>query len=186
MESFDRLLQRLAFDERHGIERSVLILAQAVDWDDPRVLQPGGDDGLAEEPPPRRLVELVGTDLLERHPPIELFLMGGEDFSQTTVSMVALGPVDRQGAQEIGHPTARRRTVGNAVLRRGEESRGLDVEDRLQAPHGIDAALQLGGQLGTVGTQPLGGDLLSLTADLVPALEELLQAILGRLIRHRR
>ena len=67
MEAVDRFLQGSALDEGHGVERPVVVLAQAVDRDDAGVLQPGGDGRLAEEPPPRRVVELVGPDPLERH-----------------------------------------------------------------------------------------------------------------------
>ncbi len=43
-----------ALDEGHGVERPVVVMAQAVDRDDAGMLQPGGDHRLAEEPPPGR------------------------------------------------------------------------------------------------------------------------------------
>ena len=57
VEGVDGLLEGAALDEGHGVERAGLVLAQAVDRHDAGVLEPGGQHGLAEEPPPRRVVE---------------------------------------------------------------------------------------------------------------------------------
>ena len=52
VERVDRFLQRPAVDEGHGVKRSAFIVAQAVNRHDAGVLEPGGEGGLTQEPPP--------------------------------------------------------------------------------------------------------------------------------------
>ena len=115
MEGVDRLLEGLALDEGHGVERPVVILPQAVDRHDAGVLEPGGDGGLAEEPPPRRVVELVGPDPLQGHRAVQLLLVGGEHFPQAATGVVPLRPVDRRRAQDSREPAPSSRAVASRV-----------------------------------------------------------------------
>ena len=60
VEAGDGVLEALAPDEPHGVEGpAVVVVAQAVDGDDPGVFQPAGDLGLEEEP--GLAVEVVGV-----------------------------------------------------------------------------------------------------------------------------
>ena len=95
MEPVDGLLEAVAADEPHGVERpAVGVVAQAVDRDDPRVLQPAGDLGLQQEP--RAAVGVVGVavlDLLERDLAVQLLVVGHEDLAQAAAGV---GPEDAE------------------------------------------------------------------------------------------
>ena len=95
VESLDRPRQRIALDEPHGIVGPTeAVGAQAVDRDDARVLQPTGDLGLQEEPPPA--IGVVGVpveDLLERHLAVELGVQRHEDGAEAALGM---GPEDAE------------------------------------------------------------------------------------------
>ena len=81
----DRLLERSPPDEPHGIIRAaVVILPEAVDRDDPRVLEPAGDLGLDQEPRAALgVVEVAPLDLLECHLTPELLVECHEDLAQS-------------------------------------------------------------------------------------------------------
>ena len=74
VEALDRLLEAVAPDEPHGVVgAAVVVAAQAVDRDDPRMLQAAGDLGLEQESLPAvRVVGVIVEDLLERHLTIQL------------------------------------------------------------------------------------------------------------------
>ena len=91
----DGLLEAVAADEPHGVVGpAVAVGAQAVDRDDPRVLQPAGDLGLQEEPlAADRVVGVVVEDLLERHLAVQLGVEGHEDGAQAAPGV---GPEDAE------------------------------------------------------------------------------------------
>ena len=84
MELLDGLLEGLALDEPHGVIRAAVgVAAQAIDRDDPRVLQPAGDLGLAHEPGPAlRAVGVACLHLLEGDLAAQLPVVGHEDLAQ--------------------------------------------------------------------------------------------------------
>ena len=75
----DRLAERLAADEPHGVIRRVA-LAQLVDRDDAGVLELGGDLGLVEEPrADDGIIGLLGPELLQRDLAAERAVAGEPD-----------------------------------------------------------------------------------------------------------
>ena len=84
VEALDRLLEAVAADEPHGVVgAAVAVGAQAVDRDDPGMLQPAGDLGLQQEPlAADRVVGVVVEDLLERHLAVQLGVERDEDGAQ--------------------------------------------------------------------------------------------------------
>ncbi len=84
MESLGRVLQAVAADEPHRVERpAVGVRAQAVDRHDAGMLQAAGDLRLQQEARPA--VGVVGVplqDLLERHLAVQLLVVGDEDLAQ--------------------------------------------------------------------------------------------------------
>ena len=85
-----------------------------------------GDGRLAEEPPPRRLVQLVGADPLERHRAVQLLLMGGEHFPQAALRVVPLAagrPPRRAGHRAAGDRTPGRQDRRPPASRRTESAR---------------------------------------------------------------
>ena len=84
MEGADGVLEAVAPDEPHGvIGPAVAVAAQAVDRDDPGVLQAAGDLGFEEEPGPAvRVVGVLVEDLLERDLAVQLRVEGDEDRAQ--------------------------------------------------------------------------------------------------------
>ena len=84
VERGDGVLEAVAPDEPHGVVRpAVVVGAQAVDRDDPGVLQPAGDLGLDEEPGPAgRVVGVAVVDLLEGDLAVQLLVEGDEDVAQ--------------------------------------------------------------------------------------------------------
>ena len=95
VEALDRLLEAVALDEPHRVVRpAVVVGAQAVDRDDPGMLQPAGDLGLEQEPTAAgRVVGVLGEDLLERDLAVELGVQGDEDGAQAAGGM---GPQDAE------------------------------------------------------------------------------------------
>ena len=112
----DGVLEVVPLDEPHGVERpAVGVGAQAVDRDDPRMLQPAGDLGLLHEAGPA--VGVVGVsvaDLLEGHLAVQLLVAGDVDGAQ------AAGPVQPQDAE----PHA---GGGGGAGRAGMRGRGVRV-----------------------------------------------------------
>ena len=95
VEALDGLLEAVAADEPHGVVGpAVGVGAQAVDRDDPRVLQPAGDLGLEQEPlAADRVVGVVVEDLLQRHLAVQLRVEGHEDGAQAAPGV---GPEDAE------------------------------------------------------------------------------------------
>ena len=95
MEAVDGLLEAVAPDEPHGVVRAaVAVGAQAVDRDDPGVLQPAGDLGLEQEPlPAGGVVGVLVEDLLERHLAVQLRVERHEDRAQAAAGV---GPQDAE------------------------------------------------------------------------------------------
>ena len=95
VEVVDGLLEAVAADEPHGvIGPAVAVGAQAVDRDDPRVLQPAGDLGLEQEPlAAGGVVGVVVEDLLERHLAVQLGVQRHEDGAQAAPGV---GPQDAE------------------------------------------------------------------------------------------
>ena len=84
MEAGDRLPERLAAHQPHGVIRPALaIAAQTVNRDDARMLQPAGDLRLAHEASPAvRVVGMPVLDLLEGHLAMQLLVPSHEDLAQ--------------------------------------------------------------------------------------------------------
>ncbi len=91
MEPVDCLLEGIAPDEPHGVVGpAVGVGAQAVDRDDPGVLEPAGDLGLEQEAcSADRVVGVLVEDLLERHLAVQLLIEGDVDGAQ---SAAGVGP----------------------------------------------------------------------------------------------
>src|SRR5438094_9541685 len=93
MERLDGPVQALAPDEPHDVEGSAVgIPAQAVDRDDPRMLQAPGDLRLDQES--CTALGPIGVpilDLLERHLAVQLAVVGQEYLAQ---SAARVGPQD--------------------------------------------------------------------------------------------
>ena len=91
----DGRLEAVPADEPHRvIGPAVLVLPQAVDRDDPRVLQSAGHLGLEHEP--LAVLGVVGMpleDLLERHLAMQLFIVSHEDGPQPSLGMGSDDPV---------------------------------------------------------------------------------------------
>ena len=124
MEARDGVLEAVALDEPHGVERpAVVVGAQAVDRDDPGVLQPAGDLGLEQEPATRLVAgrRPVGPDLLEGHLAVQLLVAGDVDAAQAALA---------RGAGGCGTARRRRRGAGRVGMRR----RGVGV----RPPRGPD------------------------------------------------
>src|SRR5437588_12663674 len=76
MDPIDRLLQTVALDEAHRVERPpVAVTAEAVDREDARVFQAAGDLGLEQKPGAGfRAVNVRFLDFLERDLPVQLLV----------------------------------------------------------------------------------------------------------------
>ena len=133
VEALDGLLEAVALDEPHGVVGpAVAVGAQAVDRDDPRVLQPAGDLGLEQEPlAAGRVVGVVVEDLLERHLAVQLGVEGHEHGPQAAPGVrpehaeplaVAGGRADGVGCRAVGIAV-----LGRAVCRGDVAERRLDV-----------------------------------------------------------
>ena len=91
MERRDRLLEAVALDEPHGVERPAGgVVAQAVDRDDAGMLELAGDLGLLDEPGAAvRFVGVAVLDLLERDRAVELLVQRDRDLAQPALGMRA-------------------------------------------------------------------------------------------------
>ena len=156
------LLEAVAPDEPHGVVGpAVGVGAQAVDRDDPRVLEPAGDLGLEQEAGAAdRVVGVLVEDLLERHLAVQLLVEGDEDGAQ---SAAGVGPEDaeplavggRRADGKAGGP------VGVALGTRADVGEGLldlGVADRGEHRAG-------GGAGGDGGEAPLGAAVVRLEVD---------------------
>ena len=114
----DGLLEAVALDEPHGVERPAIVVgAQAVDRDDPGVLQPAVDLGLQDEPAAEvGLGDLVGPDLLEGDLAAELLVAGDVDAAQAALAVEAEDAEPLAGA--AGRGGVGRRRPGVAPVRR--------------------------------------------------------------------
>ena len=128
----DRLLEAVAADESHGIERPpVGVGAEAVDGDDSGVLQAAGDLSLEQEAAAAdRVVGVVVEDLLQRHLAVQFVVERHEDGAQATPGVrpedaepLAVG---RGGAHGV---VGREVGVGGAVAV-GRPVPGPDTDER--------------------------------------------------------
>ncbi len=154
MVRLDGLLEAVALDEPHGVERpAVIVGAEAVDRHDPGVLQAAVDLGLQDEPAAEvGLGDLVGPDLLEGHLAAELLVAGDVDAAQPALAVEAEDAEPRAGAAGRGGVGRRRPGVAAGRLAasvRGGEA-GLEVgvveplqvvADRAQRADGREARL---------------------------------------------
>jgi hypothetical protein len=68
-------VQSAPIDELHGIEMEAIVLADPVNWNDVRVVQPGDRAGLAPKPLETiRVSEMMERQDLERHMPAQRLL----------------------------------------------------------------------------------------------------------------
>src|SRR5262249_42017540 len=114
------MLEAVALDEPHGVIRAtIVVVPQAVDRYDPRVLQPAGDLRLDQEPNATfGVVGMLVADLLQRPLAAQFLVAGDEDASQSPLGVET----------EDAEPAARR--AGVAV----ERGRALGVAVAVGAP----------------------------------------------------
>ena len=95
VEAGDGVLEAVAADEPHRVVGpAVAVAAQAVDRDDPRVLEAAGDLGLEDEPGAAGgVVGVVVEDLLERDLAVQLGVERDEDRAQPAAGV---GPQDAE------------------------------------------------------------------------------------------
>ena len=89
VESGDRLLEADPPDESHRIERPALVVdPQAVDRDDPRMLEPAGHLGFQHEPGATvGIVGAFGLDLLQGHLALELRIECDRDLADAALGV---------------------------------------------------------------------------------------------------
>src|SRR5262249_10824307 len=90
----NRLPETFSFDEAHGVKGSAVgVLAQAIDWHNPRALNPASNLGLQQETRPTLwIVCMPDPDLLQRHLPMQLLVQSNKDLAETTMSMFTKNP----------------------------------------------------------------------------------------------
>jgi hypothetical protein len=125
VELLDGFLERVTTDEPHRIEGpAVGVGAQAVDRDDPRVLQPAGDLGLEEEPlAADGVVGVLVEDLFEGDLTFQLGVQRHEDGAQPApgVGSEDAEPLAVAGGRSDG---VAGRAIGAVVLGRGRDDMG--------------------------------------------------------------
>ena len=147
MEPLDGLLEGLALDEPHGVIRAAVgVAAQAIDRDDPRVLQPAGDLGLAHEPGPAlRAVGVACLHLLQGDYAAQLPVVGFEDLAQPAPGV------------ELADLVPRACGVGVGVARRGGlRGAGTVIAGRLSGGQMIGAVAVEGDRLAEDGLDQIG------------------------------
>ena len=89
VESSDGLLEAVTTDEPHRVVgATVRVAAQAIDRDDPRMLQFPGELRLQQEPgPAARIMGELAQDLLQGHVAAELFVAGEVDATQAPLGV---------------------------------------------------------------------------------------------------
>ena len=134
----DRRRQAFAADEPHRVIRTPgRVAAQAVDRDDPRVLQLPGDLGLQDEPralvlPPREPV----LDDLQRHLALQLAVPRHPDLPDPSLGVQPdrLEPLDsrrrRRFPRAVRGPTGHRDRLAEPVVRHRPRGQGLTRADR--------------------------------------------------------
>jgi hypothetical protein len=150
VEAGDGLLEGLPADEAHGVEEAaVAVGAQAVDRDDPRVLQLAVDLRLQQEAAAAARVVGVGPlDLLEGHLPAQFPVLGHEDLPRAAPGVRPQHPEAHRAAQ-------RRVVVAEVVHRAGAGGRGGGRDDRADVG---EAGVEFGvGQPVQLGTHRVGG-----------------------------
>jgi hypothetical protein len=99
--------QRLALDERHGIVGDAVALPGGEQWNDVRVVEPGGEPNLLPEAFAAHGVGQLGRQDLDHHPAAERGLLGEEDARHAAAAELALEGVGGtetalQGVAEVG------------------------------------------------------------------------------------
>ncbi len=94
VEVFDGFFEAVAADEPHGvIGPAVTVGPEAVDRDDPGMLQSAGDLGLQQEPlAAGRVVGVIVEDLLQRHLAMQLGVQRHEDGTESASGVGAEDP----------------------------------------------------------------------------------------------
>ena len=140
VEPLDRLLEAVAADEPHGVERpAVGVVAQAVDRHDPRVLQPAGDLGLQQEP--RAALGVVGVpvlDLLQRHLAVQLLVARDVDLAQPAPG------VRPEDAEPLARGRWARRSRPSPIAPREATRRPARPRGSRHRPEGGQAGLHVG------------------------------------------
>ena len=195
VEAFDGPLEALAADEPHGVERAAAVgHPQAVDRDDARVLEPGGDLGLEQESGPAlRAVRLLRQDLLERDLAVQLGVDRDRDEAQPPPLVVPDPDVPRgRRRRPRPVPPARRRRIP-VGLRLGRLD-GRDADAAIQPPDGLGQprerrVIRAPGQ--PLERLPARGAAFDVVLDgvatgvVVPAVEEPSQPLSARTACHR-
>ena len=158
----DGVLEVVPLDEPHGIKGpAVGVGAQAVDRDDPRMLEPAGDLGFSQEAGPAvRVVSVSVADLLQGHVAVQLLVTGDVNGPQ------AACPVEPQDAEPHAGGrggAGRAGTLARGVLDRmlvrpggaGEVGLQLGVGDLLQILAGRTERAECGQALSGVAAVPL-------------------------------
>ena len=182
------LLEGVPPDEPHGVERpAVGVGAQAVDRDDPRVLQPAGDLRLGQEPGAAAgFVGVVVEDLLERHLAVQLLVQRHEDSAQAAAGVgaedaeslaVAGGGAEGVGGGAFGVVVAVAVGAEDAADERRVDLRVADggeaPPDRRPDPDGGEALLRVAAVL----LEVLGGQRLDQPALLDVEMAEGLEVV---------
>src|SRR5262249_46124537 len=84
MELLDHFMEAVAPDQGHHVEGAAVgVSTQAVDRDDPGMLEASGDLGLAEEPGlAPEVLRVLAPDRLERDFTVEALILGDENLAQ--------------------------------------------------------------------------------------------------------
>ncbi len=130
-------------------------------------------------------MESIGPDPFERNDAVQLLLLCGENFSQTTLRVMSLRPVSCNGVHGVGY-LAPNRTVGIRLPRGREQSVRSRCEHRTHLPKDVDPGPQLFDEFRAFGAQLLGADVASLPVKLVPLDQEFEQAIFDGCRCHER
>jgi hypothetical protein len=134
----DGLLEAVPLHEPHRVEwPAVGVGPQAVDRDDPGVLQPAVDLRLQYEPGDEvSLGRLIRPDLLERHVAAELLVAGEVDAAQAALAVEAEDAEPTAGAMVGGSEVRRRPGVaarpGGPRGRGGEAGLQVSIAEPLQ------------------------------------------------------
>jgi hypothetical protein len=153
VEAVDGVLEAVAPDEPHGVERPAAAVGpEPVDGDDPRVLQVAGDPGLQEEPlAADGVVGVAALDLLQRDLAVQLLVQRDEHLAEPPLGVRSEDPEPRGGGRGA------RRKRGGGVGRDGGRVRGEAVEGGGQ--RGVAEAVRppAGGLAGGEGGESAGG-----------------------------
>ena len=101
------LAQRLALDVRHHVVEQAVDVARVVQRQDVRMVQPGGDVDLAEEPLPADRGGDLGVEDLDRDAAVVLLVLGQVDRGHPAAAQQARSPRTRRSVSPPPERTCR-------------------------------------------------------------------------------